>query len=273
VAQVGTQSDGMGTVTAVVPAGATHYEVRAQVGGQTVSRTGRIFQWRLDRTIVAVDLDETISHTQYSDLFITDLDLSSRPFEYAPAALQGIAGNGFQLLYVSARPRWLHTKTRKWLDGHRFPPGPILHADRFEACLKQTQYKQDMLAAFRDRFPNTLIGIGDKDADDQAYGANNMLALILGRSRSSYGGHSVVVEDWRAIERFFKSFGGRLRNPVLLARVIEKNGDGLRDLFTGSSAVELGSRTQPDRRLAQYGRAFRLTSDEGRISDLSGEHE
>lgn len=107
----------------------------------------------------------------------------------------------------------------------------MLHAEKFEACLKQEEYKQRMLAEFQARFPNLLIGIGDKDVDDRAYGANSMLAVILDKSPTNYREHCIVFNDWREIQGFFTAQKPNLCDPVRLAGLIQTNQMRLRPLF------------------------------------------
>ena len=225
-----TDSVGLVSVRKPLPGQSRNWEARALVNGSTVVSRGQVFHWGLDKTVVAVDVDETISRTTYSNLFFTQFDTTSQPVEHSAAALKAMNGD-YYICYISARPRWLHNKTKRWLSDHGFPAGPVLHAEKFEACLKQEEYKQRMLAEFQARFPNLLIGIGDKDVDDRAYGANSMLAVILDKSATNYREHCMVFKDWRQIQGFFSTQKPNLCDPVRLAGLIQTNQMRLRPLF------------------------------------------
>lgn len=225
-----TDARGMAILRSRVPASASAYTVRAKANGEAAQGRGRVFQWEPSRTAVAIDIDETISATDYGSLFLTELDTDSPPLDYSPVAVRAMSSH-YGIVYLSARPRWLHEKTRVWLASHGFPEGPILHASRFEACLKQEQYKREMLAEFRREFPNLLIGIGDRGIDERAYGANNMLTVILDNTSRSFADHCVVLSDWRQIEEFFLRHRGQLCDATRLRGIIRANHMNLRHLF------------------------------------------
>lgn len=230
VAQATTDRRGMAVVRAQVPERADRYAVVARHKDQTVRGHGRIFQWDSDRTAVAIDIDETISATHYGSLFLTELDTRSPAIDYSPAAVRSMHAH-YGIVYLSSRPRWLHEKTRVWLEAHGFPPGPILHASRFEACLKQEKYKRELLAEFKQEFPNLLIGIGDKGVDERAYGANRMLTVIYANGSRGFQEHCIVLPDWRRIEEFFIQHRATLCEAGRLKAVIYANNMRLRPFF------------------------------------------
>jgi hypothetical protein len=235
VGRAKTDSNGVATVRADIEGRPTTYSVRARIDQEVVQSRGRIFHWDHRRTAVAVDVDDTISETDYGALFLTDLDTTSPHFEHSPQAVQAMASH-FTIVYLSARPRWLHEKTKVWLDAHGFPPGPILHASRFEACFHQERYKREMLAEFQQSFPNLLIGVGDKTVDDLAYGHNRMLAVILEKQSDGYRDHCVVLPDWRRVEEFFIEHRESLANASRLQRFIHASNMNLRSYFEPSES-------------------------------------
>jgi hypothetical protein len=240
VGQTTTNADGVATITAPLEGAPTQYEARAALGDQRAGKVGRIFNWDPRRTAVAIDVDDTISHTDYLQLFLTDVDNVSPALAHSVQALHAMR-NDFQIVYISARPRWLHEKTRLWLSHHDFPPGPILHASKFEACMHQAAYKRAILADFQRSYPNLLIGIGDKDADEIACGDNRMLTVILGGSRNAYKPHCVVLRNWQEVGKFFAEHRKRLVDAASLASTIQACGMNLRPLF----APELEPAVEP----------------------------
>lgn len=207
-------------------------EVTATYRGHRIAGSGVIYRWQRDRTTIAVDIDDCISHTSYSDLFVTHFDSNSRPFEQSREVLRRLARE-YQILYISARPRFLTDKTRLWLDGADFPPGPYYHALGFDACLHQGTAKREILQTLRQRWPNLLIGIGDKGADDRCYGAVNMLTLLVNTPPfASFGDHCIVVRDWAGIGRFFDEHGQQLKDPGRLYTMMDRNHMNLKSAFT-----------------------------------------
>jgi hypothetical protein len=228
-----TDDHGSASLSAAVGSGRRPmtYLARAYYKGKRVEASGRVFYWNPHKTVVAVDVDETISHTHYSDLFLADLDKHSRPLEGSAQALWQLTRD-YELLYISARPRFLNEKTRRWLATHRFPPGPVANASKFEACFHQRRYKQEMLAKLRQRFPNILIGVGDKKVDDRVYGANGMVSIIIDKPLfTKYGNHCFVFPDWQRAAEFFDQQHTRLSDADHLTSLVASNGMNLRQVF------------------------------------------
>lgn len=248
VARSTTDRDGTAVASVVLPdVRPATYEMRAYYKGKTYTASGRVFYWNPRRTVLAVDVDETISHTHYSDLFIADIDKYSKPLDGAPAALQKLSRD-YEILYVSARPRFLNQKTREWLAEHGFPRCAVANATKFEACLHQRRYKHNMLIKLRERFPNLLVGIGDKKVDDEAYGANKMLSIIIDKPVfTKYGEHCVVMKDWSQVARFFEDQQARLANARELAAIIESSRMNLRPVFATLPPAERLAGPDPER--------------------------
>ena len=232
VGRATTDSRGVAGVDTALEGSPSTFLATATIDGQEIRGHGRIFHWDPNRTIVAVDVDDTISHTDYSGLFITRFDTTSPAFAHSPRVVQEMARR-YHIIYVSARPRWLMEKTRIWLDRAGFPPGPVLHAPGFGGCFRQGHYKDKSLAAFQREFPSLLVGIGDKWQDDYAYGNRRMLGVILGGPNSKYRPHVVVAHDWRGIGEFFERHGDTLADARQLSTLFQANNMNLRPLFAG----------------------------------------
>jgi hypothetical protein len=255
-----TDSNGVATIHAPVDGSSSTYAVRAKAGNEVAQGRGRIFNWNSSRTAVAIDVDDTISATDYGSLFMTDLDTTSPHVDHSPAAVQAMAPH-YGIVYLSARPRWLHEKTKVWLDEHGFPPGPILHASRFEACWQQERYKRDMVNEFQQKFPNLLVGVGDKDVDDRAYGDNQMLGVILEKSPNGYRDHCVVLPDWQQIQEFFVENQNTLTDANRLQQMIHANNGQLRSHFEQNGYY---SAAQPAESAANSPRAGTASSESRR---------
>jgi hypothetical protein len=198
-------------------AGHTHFEARATLpSGRKIRSRGRIFVWEKGRTIVAVDIDGTISETEYGDLVFEEEDNESEAVKRSQRALAVLADD-FHIVYVTARPRSLMKKTRTWLAAEGFPSGPVVMAARLRDTIRQAHFKRRLLKDLRDDWPNLLIGIGDRQTDSEAYGATGMLTIIVDLDPENlYGRHAVVLSDWKMLDRFFAANRDVLENPKAL---------------------------------------------------------
>lgn len=180
----------------------THtFKVRAEGGNETLIASGSIHRWNADRPAIAVDLDETISQTEYFNLIWGD-GLISRPVHGSRDALRKLSKE-YYLVYCSVRPRFMLDQTRKWLVKHKFPHGPVVFASDFRASLRQAAAKKELLADLRRRWPNVRVGIGDKNADVGACLANDMLPVIVNGAKPLLHEDAVVVPDWKSLVQFF----------------------------------------------------------------------
>ena len=168
---------------------------------------------------IAIDLDETISMTDYLDL-LWGGGQASKPCKGSVEALNTLA-NDYQILYYSARPRTMIDRTRKWLVRNGFPPGPILFAANIGAAFDQGPAKGRLLSELHHKWPNVRIGIGDKSADVQCCAANGMLPIIVNPWLPSYKESAVVVRDWSGLLEFFERHADTLKDMRALAQRIE----------------------------------------------------
>jgi len=205
------------------PAGIGAFEARALVGGHDLRATAAVYRWHKDRTIIAVDIDDTIAETEYRQLILKDRDKKSDPVDDSRKTLSRLARD-YHIVYVTARPRFLLEKTRRWLADERFPSGPVVTARGLRQTIRPARHKTKMLRDLRDRWPNLLIGIGNNAADAEAYGANRMLCLIVppkGDAVDDIGRHAVVLRDWDAVADVFEQNRGVLTDPHEVARAVK----------------------------------------------------
>jgi hypothetical protein len=202
VGRARTDDDGRARLTLDPGVSGDTFVARTRGNTHEPSDTATFFGWDPNRTAVAIDLDECISQTRYINLIWGD-GLASHPVEGSPEALQSIARN-YQLLYYSARPRFMIRQTHKWLDKYGFPPGPIAFAPDYRAALRQTRAKTRLLAELRKKWPNIRVGIGDRKVDVEACVANNMLPLIVNGARPKFQKNAIVVAGWESVPKFFE---------------------------------------------------------------------
>jgi hypothetical protein len=181
--------------------------------GQKLEASGAVFLWQKDRVIIAVDIDGTISRTDYKELILKKQDNDSDPIKRSRDTLHRISQD-YHILYFTARPRILLTKTRDWLREHEFPSGPMVMAPSIKQAMQPGEYKRRALAAMHKDWPNLLIGIGNRRADASAYGASKMLSLIVRESTDKeFGPHAIWFRDWQTLGKFFEANREVLTDP------------------------------------------------------------
>lgn len=216
-----TDDDGRASIKSRVSPQATSYEAAAQHGRQEFRATGRVFAWDPQRVVIAVDLDQTIERTEYKALLLDSKADDSDPLKRSVAALRGL-GPDFHIVYLTGRPRFLLEKTRAWLRERGFPEGPVVTAKGVREMFSPGSFKERKLEGLRGDWPHLLIGIGDKASDANAYGANDMLSLIVSTEHDrSFPPHALVFRDWKELGRFFAANRDTLREPRALREAID----------------------------------------------------
>ncbi len=203
------------------PRGETRVEAVAHMDGKTLSAAASVFEWDEEKVAIAVDIDDTIARTDYDDLVFDERDDDSDPIKSARRTLRRLSQD-FQILYLTARPRFMLDKTRDWLEEEEFPPGPVVVAPGLRETINAEQYKRDTLKRYRKDWPNLLIGIGDKPSDAKAYGENDMLTLIVTEDDAhAQGAHAICFRDWKRLAEFFDANRQRLIDSKQLEDIID----------------------------------------------------
>lgn len=218
-----TKSDdeGVADIEHALDARVERFEARAAVAGQELRAAGRVFAWDRQRISIAVDIDHTIAQTEYKDLLRNEREEGSDPLKRSVSTLSRLAAD-FQILYLTGRPRALLDKTRAWLDEHKFPAGPVITAESVRQTLRPGAFKQQKLRGLRKTWPRLLIGIGNTVSDADAYGANEMLTLMIApEAKPEFGRHALVFKDWKALGRFFDANRDVLLDAERLKDAIE----------------------------------------------------
>jgi hypothetical protein len=221
VANATTDDRGFAKVVANVAEPAEQFEATATISGESFRSSGRLFAWDSQRVIVACDIDSTISETSLNALFFDDLDLTSQPIAGSVEVLQQLRRD-FQILYLTARPRFTLEKTRRWLREHGYPDGPVITSLTVGDALAQTGYKTRTLGSLRKHYGNLLIGIGNTEIDAQGYGAHGMLTLLVQpKQESGHDGGVVRFQGWDQIGAFFRENRDVLRKPQTVRAAID----------------------------------------------------
>jgi len=196
------------------------FDATAEFADQSFRSQGEIVEWRDDRVIVACDIDSTISNTSLNALFFHDLDETSTPIEGSPEVLTEVDEH-FQLLYLTARPRFTLAKTRHWLSEHGYPREPVITSLAVSDALGQTKYKTHTLNSLHKHYGNLLIGIGNTDIDADSYGAYDMLVLLVKpKDPPKHEGSVFSFQNWAQIQAFFELNREVLKDPARLRAAI-----------------------------------------------------
>lgn len=123
--------------------------------------------------LVIVDLD----HTVVDASFVRVLVGGARPMAGSADVLGKIARK-YTVVYLTHRPDVLTRRSKEWLKGNGFPPGPML-VSQVSDVFDSGRFKTAKLSALRRSYPNAAIGIGDKISDAQAYVASGMTAYLI----------------------------------------------------------------------------------------------
>lgn len=197
VAKAVTDKEGRAAVQPVPVQSQPTYKARANLGGKVVESTGRIYAWDPEKPAVAIDIDETLSLSEYINIIWGD-GLVSKPLPGSPQAVQQLAKE-YQIIYWSIRPRFMYHRTRRWLEKHGFPDGPMLFTDSFHAAFHQVERKEKMLAELREKWPNVRVAVGDKLADVVACNKTGIVPFIVNPLLPKFKHHAIVVPDWKTL--------------------------------------------------------------------------
>jgi hypothetical protein len=213
VATSTTDERGFAKAVANVGREAQRFEATADFEGEIFRTEGELVSWRTDRVIIACDIDSTISNTSLNALFFHELDFVSQPIGSSPEVLREIA-NDYQIMYLTARPRFTLEKTRHWLSEHGYPEAPVLTSLSVGDVLSQTGYKTRMLRSLRRHYRNLLIGIGNTDIDLESYAAHDMLTLLVQpEAEVGHDGRVLRFQNWDQIGAFFDENRAVLADP------------------------------------------------------------
>lgn len=166
-----------------------------------------------ERTVLAVDVDETLSVTDYNSLLWGIGKDDSQPLPGAQTTLSRL-GRSFEIIYVTARSRSLEDETRAWLAKHGFPSGRIVTSPTLGDFIFQGDFKRKVMQRLRSENPNLVVGIGDKAKDGEAYRNSRMVSVIVNPWRNQkYHADDIVLRDWSAVADFFEANQALLSNP------------------------------------------------------------
>ncbi len=133
--------------------------------------------------LVGVDLCNTLANINYEllqqfkkislnqypapevpgDFFTTPAGLKvfwkARPFYRAREVLFQMTELGYRIVYLTSRPKQAQFVTRRWLEVHRFPAGPV---EFVPSCEKATVARDAGMVAFFDDDPTVISSMLEK---------------------------------------------------------------------------------------------------------------
>lgn len=143
-----------------------------------------------------VDIDETVSITDRTDLVLHSSDTKSKPLANSPEILTMLQKH-YNIIFLTGREDAFLKKTREWFKLWKFPRLPVFYADFGQTpMLKQGEYKSGVIKAIIDDIEGTAIGIGDKDHDADAYLKNKLKAFIIRDNDDPLPEGAIKVKNW-----------------------------------------------------------------------------
>jgi hypothetical protein len=193
------------------PAGTATMRIEyADEGTVLAESTANIFTWQQNQPILITDIDDTICQTQEGLLIGISYDDYSEPLPGAPEAMSELA-KSFKIVYLTARPREVLPKTKRWLENNGFPDGPVFTWDIDNDPWSQLQYKELQLDQLTSKFNKITIGIGNTEKDITAYRDHGLFSIFIDpKSRSKQIDQGVKLPDWTKVLELFQ------KNPQLL---------------------------------------------------------
>jgi len=219
---------GVNTITYTVESGLQ--------GSQTVS--GHIYLWPSDVNLIISDIDGTITKTDFLGHILPMFGKDWSQPGIAPL-YTNIRRNGYQILYLTARPIGQALQTKEFLhsvyqDGSMLPHGPlIMSPDRMlpsvkrELLFKRPElFKMAVLKDIRSLFPahhNPFhAGFGNRETDAVAYKSVGipLQKVFLVNPRGDIHHHDTAVKSYALINTMVKEiFPGVMKDNLLTAHV------------------------------------------------------
>lgn len=121
--------------------------------------------------LVVSDVDGTLTSSENAEFGALLTGSLPKANPGGPEVMQALADQGYRVMYVTARPETLTTRTRDFLDANGFPPGLVhttltLTGATGNAAAK---YKKGELAMLASRGLVPEWGFGNRDSDAQTY--------------------------------------------------------------------------------------------------------
>ncbi len=139
---------------------------------------------------VVVDLDHTVVDAGLDEVLLGDPD----PLPDAAAVLTDLARQQ-HVLYLTHRPEFLRSRSKRFLKKWGFPEGPLLMCTLDEWASGSESFKTGELDRLLALFPNITLGVGDRISDGVAYRGNGLDCFIIVQPQKLTAAQRVVLAD------------------------------------------------------------------------------
>ncbi len=158
---------------------------------------------------VVSDVDGTLTESETAEWSTVFSGPSPAVNPGAPEALAALAERGYRILYLTARPDWLTTRTHEWVRERGLPPGLVHTTLGGTGALggAAAAFKSEELSELAARLGEPpYVGIGNKASDAEAYGNVGIDPdrRFLYRLDEAFTG--VDVEDYLALVPVFEAY-------------------------------------------------------------------
>jgi len=157
-----------------------------------------IFLWPTGTQAVISDIDGTLTLND-QELMKQINDQSYDQLENTSSAelMQTWHDKGYMNIYLTARPHTFREPTRKWLEEHGFPFGPVITANELVFDESARTYKREWVKRITEEFGwNIVAAYGNATSDIDAYndaGIPLNITFIIGEN-AGVGG-TVAIPD------------------------------------------------------------------------------
>lgn len=176
-----TNDDGVATLewTAEKP-GRYQLEVRLRQGSEYVGLPGplTVAVPAPDRTVVLVQLDETVSTATSLQMFRGTANTEIPAVDGAKPILEALATH-YQLVYLTDLDASFTSKFKAWLELRDMPPAPVVFWDLFEDSLSHATYMDKLVAKLVKDVPQVRVGIGGQLSDAKAFVKHGLAGIVL----------------------------------------------------------------------------------------------
>ena len=158
----------------------------------------KIFCSDRQKPAIVVDIDHTVADVSLA-MYILKSNKKVMPLKNAPDILNKLSRE-YDIVFVTNREELFLRKTNDWLQMYKFPAAPVFFRNMGNYPFDPAKYKSGRIKELKKCWSNISIGIGDRKTDLQAYRANDMKSIIIGKG-TDVSGDVIYVRGWEKIEK------------------------------------------------------------------------
>jgi phosphatidate phosphatase PAH1 len=126
---------------------------------------------------VVTDVDGTQTESEEAEVTTVLGGPSPAAQLYGPELMWAFANRGYRILYLTARPEWLHMRTHEWTAERGYPPGLVRTTLSYLPAMGSDalNFKTAALESHLRRFPDSIdYTVGNTNTDTAAFAAAGM---------------------------------------------------------------------------------------------------